>query len=355
MKEIALRNELEKLSPAWLPNDGGAWHFGDTTGEYHACTGHAGIADLSARGRLEVTGKDRVRFLHNTCTNDINTLPVGQGCEAFFLDAKGRVLFYATIFAGEESISIDIDPGQVEALLKHLDRYIIREDVQLHDRSTATTLIHVLGPQAGAVLSRCADRSLAAFVNLAHAACMIADVSCQARRHDRSVLPGFDILMPDEHAPAIWQALRAAGGERLWPVGLQTLEVLRIEAGIPSAGKEVGADNIPQELGRNSQAISFTKGCYIGQETVARVDAMGHVNRMLRGLTYSAAGPALVGALIKTGDKEIGRLGGSEFSPRLGLQVGLSVLRIGGGQPGAKVILGSPDGPIDATVCALPI
>lgn len=327
-------------------------HFGDPAAEYSAASESVGLADLSHRGRLEITGKDRIRFVNNLCTNDVAKAADGTGCEAFFLDAKGRVIDYATLFILGDSLWLDLDPDRIGPFVKHLDRYIIREDVQLNDRSEETALLHVVGPRAAEVLARV---NIVLGAHFQHSAAVIGGVPCHAFRRDRSIHLGCDIVVPAAEVGIVWQVLWDAGqiaGVRA--VGMEALEVLRVEAGIPAMGKEVTEAHFPQEFARDSIAISFNKGCYIGQETVARIDAYGHVNRLLRGLTWSGPAESLIGNKVFLDDKEMGVLTSAVASPHFGRAIGLAVLRAGGNEPGKQVVVGTSSEKIAATVVSLP-
>ncbi|MFO0947484.1 MAG: glycine cleavage T C-terminal barrel domain-containing protein [Planctomycetota bacterium] len=347
-----LREMLDALGALRRPEDSVPVHFGDPAAEYEAANEIVGLTDISSRGRLEITGKDRVRLVNNLCTNDIPKTEPGSGREAFFLDAKGRIIDYAVVFVLADSLWLDLAPGRAGSLIKHLDRYIIREDVQLHDRSLNTASFHLIGPKAEEVLQRV---NIALGTNLQHAAAVIGGATCHAFRRDRSVQPGYDIVVDLEDAPTVWSILWDAGQiAGIRPVGSQVMEVLRVEAGIPEMGKEVTDANFPQEFGRDPQAISFTKGCYIGQETVARIDAYGHVNRQLRGLIWHGPADPLVGHKVYFGDKEMGSVASAVASPKTGNSLGLAVLRTGGNEPGAEVVVKAAADEVRATVASLP-
>lgn len=319
--------------------------------EYEQTTTAAGLIDLSGRGKIEITGKDRVTFLHNLCTNDVKKLTPGQGCEAFLLDAKGRVLEYVHLYAEENAIWLDCAAGRSDPTLKHLDRYIIREDVQLHDRTASHALLHLTGPKAGEVLLAAGITDADGLSHCGSTQGVIEGAAVQVRRQDRAPEAGFDLLAPVEQADAVWDALLAEGSNAVAPVGLQVAEVLRIEAGIPAIGLEIGSENLAQELGRDSQAISFVKGCYLGQETVARLDALGHVNKVLHGLLFDGEAVPSPATPILLGDKPVGTVGSAAFSFGLNRAIALAILRHPQCSPGATVTVGD----LTATVSAVPL
>lgn len=340
---------------ATLTDDGQPLTYGsDRSAEYLAASQHAGLADLSNRGKVEVQGKDRVQLLHNLSTNDVKKLPAGRGCEAFFLDAKGRIREYGTIFNTGDSHWIDTPAGRASDLVRHLDRYVIREDVTLHDRSQEYVQLHLVGPKAAAVLAQLGIEQASGWENLTIENVELAGTTCQLRRQDRSIYPGYDLLVPVDVCLSVWDLLIEASG--LKPIGMETMEVLRMEAGIPAPGREIGEENFPQEMAREKQAVSFNKGCYIGQETVARLDTYGHINWILRGLIVDGDEPPQVGTPVQVGDASIGTISSSGFSFRLGKPVALAVLRYQQSQPGTHVTLGTEGSSgISAVVAELPL
>ena len=328
--------------------------FGIDEAEYRATTETVGLADLSQRTRLELTGADHVKFVNNLCTNDVVKLPIGAGCEFFLLDVKGRTLARAIAFKSAEALRIDAEPGRGPDLVKHFEHYLITEDVRVTDRTDATTQLFVTGPRAEAVLRRAADRDLPTCL-YEHAAPVVAGVVCELRRCDRSVHSGYDVVAPTEHRQTLCRALEEAGRvEGLRSVGPNVLEALRVEAGLPVDGKEVTDKGLAQELDRTEQSISFVKGCYLGQETVARLDAHGHVNKLLRGLILDGSVAASFGARILDGDKEVGTLTSCVWSPRFGRLIALAILRAGSNDPGQRLSIESDSGLVSAVVGALP-
>ena len=275
--------------------------------------------EASARARIEARGPEAARFVNNLCSNDVLRLADGAACEACFCNAKGGMVGYGTIRKLGDVLTIDTEPAQGAALLKHLDRYLIRERVVLADRTAETRAFHVFGPDAE---RRCAGMPGAAFY---------------ARQ--RTPQSGYDVLAPADQAAALRTALGA--GE----ISAATATALRVAAGLPAFGIDVPEGTLPQELDRTSQAISFTKGCYIGQETVARLDAYGHVNKILRGLIL--AGPATTGEAIVQGEKEVGKLGTAARQPD-GRWFGLAIVRVAAAAPGTAVMVGGQTAEISA-------
>ena len=257
--------------------------FGDAAAEYRAACESAAVFDVSDRTQLEMTGTDRHSFLHNFTTNDIKALPSGRACEAFLCNVKGRILGHVFIFAGDQTTWVECEPGQGDFLTSHLERYHLLEDFTLTDRTTERGELLVTGPESFTRLN-------AAGVNVAG----LTDLSCSSvavpidsdhtlsldvRRLDLFGAPAYLIAADPAGIDALWTKLTAAD---VVPGGRAVLQSLRIEAAFPSYGVDLSDENLGQEACRTLQAISFTKGCYLGQEPIARVHAMGHVNRELR-------------------------------------------------------------------------
>jgi tRNA-modifying protein YgfZ len=322
-------------------------NFGDAAGEYVAASESAALFDVSARAQIEMTGADRAKFLHNFCTNDIKKLQPGEGCEAFIVNVKGRVLGHIFVFAGTESLVIESVPGSQERLRAHLDRYIINEDVQLHDRTASLGELYLCGPRSAAILTTFGIE--AERLSLCeHVSGMVGSAKVSVRRVDFTRSPGYLISAPTEGLGDIWSALTAAGAK---PAGIEALEALRIEAGMPWYGIDITDDNLAQEVARTTQAISFTKGCYLGQEPIARIDALGHANRELRMLKLSTADvPAPGTKLLSPDGKEIGAVTSSAYSFGEKHAVALGYVRVPHTKPGSRVAIAAAEHGIPAEV-----
>src|SRR5438132_377579 len=190
--------------------------FGNTEEEYRNAYQNAAIFDLSDHGRIELAGPDSPSFLHNLCTNDILHLPPGCGCEAFFATLKAKIVAHAYIYraaapSGEISFWIDVAASATERLFKHLNRYLISEQVEINDRSKDFAQIYLAGPKAISVLRGVAGQEFADLADLEHRLIVLApSQACQLRRHDVLNVPGYDIFCPDQHAVAVWRMLTQA-------------------------------------------------------------------------------------------------------------------------------------------------
>lgn len=293
--------------------------------EYQALTTAAGVTDLSGRSRLEIRGNDRVRFLHSFCTNDIQRLQPGAGCEAFLTNHQGKTVGHVFVFFGADAIVLDAVAGQSAKMIAHLDRFVISDDVTFHDRTEEMSELLVAGPGARDVLEQIAAAPMP--LNLwDHVEATLAGSSARVALVDFLLPVSFLVTCARQDAPAVLEALREKGAALC---GTNAVEALRIESGTPIFGPDITEENLPQELRRDAQAISFTKGCYLGQETVARIDAMGHVNRLLSGVRFLEPDVAIppAGSELRSGGKVVGQVTSSAWSPRLEQPLAFALLR----------------------------
>jgi folate-binding protein YgfZ len=257
-------------------------------------------------------------------------------------------LIYHVLPGGRHALWLDVAPGQAETLLKHLDHYQIAEQVETADKTAAFAQMHLTGPRSKEVLERALGEPLPDLQPLQHVERTFgASATCHVRRNDPLGLPGYDVVCSGPRAASVWQMLTAAGAT---PAGLDAYEVLRVEAGTPEFGKDIDENRFVVETGR-AGAICYTKGCYLGQEPIVMArDRAGHVNRSFRGLKLSN-GPAMPGAKLSAGGKEVGVVTSAADSPRLGL-VALGYVRRGSEAPGTVLDV---EGGGTAEVTALPI
>jgi folate-binding protein YgfZ len=305
--------------------------------EYTALVQGCGLVDRSERGKLALTGAGAKEFLNGQVTNDVEALAPGTGCYAAFLTHKGKMLGDLRVLDADEELLLDTERAALQDLFDMIRRYKVGFDVELHKRTVQRGLLSLVGPRA---------RRLAGAGELpgdehAHRAAQIAGRPVRLVVTDA----GVDVLCLAEDTETVAAALAEAGAV---PVAEQDADVVRVERGRPRYGVDLDDATIPQEAGLNERAVSFTKGCYVGQETVARLFYKGKPNRHLRGLRLSA--PAVHGDELRLGEKVVGRLGSAVVSPRLG-PIGLALVRREA-EPGATVAVG--DAGTTATVVELP-
>ena len=295
--------------------------------QHAALTQSVGIADLTGRTLLEIRGADRANFLHAFCTNNVKALQTGQSCEAFVTSPQGKTLGHVLVLCEADRLLLDTSPGQAKPLIDHFDRYVISEDVQFVDRTAETGVLLVAGARAAELLPIAGQQRAARVPYVSN---------------------GWFFWVAAADVQAMIGKLEQAGALLCGP---EAVEAARIEAGFPLFALDITEDNLPQEVGRDAEAISFTKGCYLGQETVARIDALGHVNKKLVGLKFAGDGVPEIGTPLLAGDKQVGSVTSSAWSPRLSAPLALAYIRTPHARAGSQ--LASPLGP--AEVVALPL
>lgn len=255
---------------------------------------------LSALSRLIVTGKDRAKYLHNFCTNHIKELPSGKACEAFFCDVKARVIAHGYVLAFDDSLEIWMLAGDEAGLLKHLNRYIITEDVTVTSGTESTAAVAVIGEaSANALLLN----SLAPGFDLQEPLNCARLETCNL---NGSLLIPTVLSVTWAGTPMLWMASPKDPGLVPLPADAGAVaahfEQLRIRERFPIINQDLSIENMAPEAERNSTAISYVKGCYLGQEPIARLDAMGHVNRALRCVEVAASAQKLSQTPILSSD-----------------------------------------------------
>jgi len=290
--------------------------------QYRQLREECGLVEWPDRGLLIASGSEAADYLQGQLTNDVEAIEPGRWIYAALLDRKGHMQADMRVLRPGEGpeLWLDLEPEGLAAAGRHLQMYKIGREVGVANASEEHTLLSLIGPRA------------TEFARSADGASLRTDA-------------GVDLIVPIGERDRARDALLAAGAVEVSP---EAAEIVRIEAGRPRFGAEMGAETMPAEAGIVERAVSFTKGCYIGQETVARLHYKGRPNRHLRGLRLSA--PAPVGAPLGLGEKEVGTLGSAAISPALG-PIGLAILRREA-EPGATVAVGE-DG-VTAEVVALP-
>jgi folate-binding protein YgfZ len=327
-------------------------HFGDALHEYEAARTACALFDHSPRGKIEAEGKDAAVFLHNLSSNDVKGLSPGSGCEAFFCNATAKVVSHGNIYrlapAGKsERFWLDVPASVAEKTFRHLDHFIIGEDVALTDHTAELTQMHLCGPKAAAVLQAALGEDPGEWLRHQHRLLAGVPMRCSAPLG----LPGYDLLCPQAQAGDLWAKLTSAGAR---PAGREAAEILRVEGGVPAYGVDFDETTFAPELGRAALAISYNKGCYLGQEPIVMARDRGVVQRTLVGLVLGEE-PAPPGSLLFRDGKEAGRTLSSVRSPRLGAAVALAFARRGSQNPGTEVELDSGGARRTVRVAKLPL
>jgi folate-binding protein YgfZ len=346
--------------------------FPDPLAEYRAARECAALIDTNFRSVFALSGPDRVRYLNAVTSGNIRDLAPGQSAQGLLLNAQGHMLAELLTLVLEDRLLVLSHAFVRQRTFETLDKFIIMDDATLTDETSQTGTLAIEGPQAPEILREITEVDLGQLPAGRHVAAQMrvagGAIPCRILRRSEFGLPGAELVLPREALEAAWQALdaavRARGG---LPIGYRALDMLRLEAGIPWYGSDFDEHQIPQEAGIESTHISFTKGCYTGQEIVERVRSRGHVNRRLAGLVFSSAevpkpGTAIL-AVTESADGtspareplEAGHVTSAAFSPLLGKAIGMAYLRREYLAPGTKLLYGSDGGEASAEVIELPL
>jgi aminomethyltransferase len=328
--------------------------FSGTRAEYEAAAGAVVLAERSYRGRIRVTGKDRISFLQNMLSNDVKGLATGSGLYACWLSRQGKLISDLVVYRFEDSVLLEMEPERLTPVMESLTRYIVSEDVSLRDASPEEALVSLEGPRAAELLSGLTNEPLPPLApfQFLERELLGAGVRVSAVAHGPG--PGLDLALPSAEAPRLVETILERGRPLgLLPAGARALDIRRIEAGIPLFGVDMDESHMPLEAGLEF-ALSFQKGCYIGQEYVARLAHRGHVNKKLAGLRLTGELVPEPGTPIGAGDREIGAITSAAFSPTLGSPLALGYLQRDWTEPGTEVLVRAAAGAIAARVAALP-
>jgi folate-binding protein YgfZ len=278
--------------------------------EYQALKTGRAVVELTGWSSISVTGAGRQRFLNNFCTNDVNRLVPGACCEAFFTNVKGKVVGHGVVHCRDAEMVFVGVPDQASRLVEHLDRYVIREDVTLRDTTEERCYLLVVGDTAGENLCETIPWNLI----------------CRS-----------DSKIYEVDSRELSDVVRSLTAKEFAVVGQGAFDAARIAAGMPFYGVDLNEENLPQEVGRDRDAINFTKGCYLGQETVARIDALGHVNQRLVGLRFIASDVPAAGTEVTRDGRIVGSVTSAAFSPELDAPLALAMVRREANSPGTRL------------------
>jgi folate-binding protein YgfZ len=353
-----MRSILEFMSTAETTEPTGTSALSD---EYRALRRECGLIDRSERGKLALIGPGAVEFLNGQVTNELGSLGAGEGCYAAFLTHKGKMLGDLRVLAvsdTENGLLLDTERVALQGLFDMIRRFKVGYEMELSKRTLQSSLFSLLGPGTSAVVARAIGDGAASAGSSAapnadapalgeteHAHCTAHVAGRPVRLIRTAEPPGVDVLCDATDGPIVMNALVAAGAR---PVSEAAGEIVRVEHGRPRYGVDLDDAVIPQEAGLNERAVSFTKGCYVGQETVARLHYRGRPNRHLRGLRLS--GPVVSGEELRLGERTVGRVGSAVVSPELG-PIALALVRREV-DPGATVTVGESG--LSAEVAELP-
>jgi folate-binding protein YgfZ len=329
-------------------------HFGDPLGEYRAVRSGAGLVDFSFRGLLQLTGGERLRWLNGQISNEVKALPGGAGCLAAALTVKGRLLAELAVYGLTDAVWIDLHRDRLEAVQNAFDRHIIADDVQVADLSARVTHLMVAGPAATHALTAALGQEIADLAPWHHCEIRLGEVPVRVSASRWLRLPGFDVLIPAYAAGAAWgQILRDGSAAGIRPVGTAALEWLRVEAAWPWFGVDYDDNSLLMES-LTADHVSFTKGCYVGQEVVIRAEHQGHLNKRLCGLLVTGETVPAPGTPVVLGDRTVGRVTSAVRSPVMGRVIALAHLRRECWEPGTPLCIGAGPGALSGETAALP-
>jgi folate-binding protein YgfZ len=274
----------------------------------------AGVSDLGWRGKILVNGGDRLRWLNGMVSNAVQSLPEGQGNYSFLLSVQGRIQGDCYVYRRAGDLLLDTGIDQVPTLMRHLDHFVIMDDVELSDVSRQWTALSLAGPLAPQVLANLGfTPSTSASENAYLTNVKIGEVPCTLIELRKSAVPHYELWLAPEHVLALWETLQAAGAA---PCGLQAMEALRVLEAIPLYGVDLNDRDLPQETAQ-TRALNFSKGCYLGQEIVERIRSRGKVNRQFRQFALQGALPDRLPLELRSSDQMVGRISSVASLPQV--------------------------------------
>jgi folate-binding protein YgfZ len=312
--------------------------FSDFESEYRAAKETVALLDTNWHATLTLAGRDRVKYLHAVTSNDIKGLGEDLGTRALLLNPQGHILAELEIYALEEKLLVRTHASARERTVATLKKYILGSQVQLEDITDQTASLAVEGPRAATIIAQATGLSLDGFSELSLAEAPVDGVPCHLIRRSHFGGEGAELIAPRERIGLLWKNLHASfHALHGAAVGMKALDTLRLEAGIPWFPADFNEGMIPHEAGVENTHISFTKGCYTGQEIVERVRSRGHVNRRRVQLKFSSSAIPASGTKLRAGGADVGFITSAAFSPATGAAVGMGYLRREHNSPGSIV------------------
>jgi aminomethyltransferase len=360
MNTLALHQQHQSAGAIFQPH--GEWevpsHYGNPSLEYEAIHQQAGLADLSLRGKIFITGEDRVKWLQSIISNDILPLKSGQGRYSAFMNHKGKMLSYFRVFLQPETLIVE-DVGEVgdltfQALRKFL---LYGTKVKLHNGLDTWGLLLMTGPKSPDVLRQALQLEVGSLQILENISFRFNDIQGYIARTEETGGQDYELFMPVTSLPSLWSHLLETGKEyNLLPVGREVLETSRIEGGLARLGPDLNEKIVPPEANLEGIAFSLSKGCYPGQEVVARMDTYGSVKRRLVGLIIETEDQRLpeTGAKLFSGTREVGWVTSSTFSPLVSKAIAFGFPLREFTQPQTRLEVEIDDRRFSASVSSLP-
>jgi glycine cleavage system T protein len=351
-ERLSLHDLHESLGGRLAETDG--WtvpaDYGDPAAEHETVRERAGVIDRSERGKIEVTGKDRATFLHGLVSNDVKGLQPGQGNESALLDVHGKVTALLVVHCLPDRLVLETDPHLRESLLATIDRYLFSERAELEDVTAASGILTVAGPGARKTVEQALGGAVPDLSRWHHVTVPFEGREVRVVRTDDTGEETYDLWVATAGLERLWARLRDAGAR---PVGRAAWDVLRLEAGGVRYGADVDASTLLLEAPL-PDAYSLNKGCYLGQEVVARITYRGHVNRKIVGFRFPDSRMPPTGAPVLVEGKDVGRITSAAVSPALGVALALGFLRREHWAPGTRVEVRADGEFLTAEVVDLP-
>ena len=358
MKQSRLHEHHAKLGATFEEVAG--WdmpaHYGEWVAEYQAVRQAVGLSDLSHRGKIRVTGDDRVKWLQGLISNDILPLQPGQGRYSSFLTHKGKMLGYFRVYTLPDSVWVE-DVGEVgDATFQALRKFLLYGiKAKMENCAESWWLLLVSGPNACATVSAAFGVEMSDLTPVSAIAAKIGGQTAFVLRTEETGENDLEILLPTDILPTAWERLMEAGAAYgIKAVGGYAREALRIEAGLPKAGPDLNEEIVPPEANLEGKAFSLNKGCYPGQEVVARMDTYGNVRRKLVGIVMNGTIIPPRGAKLFSGDREVGWVSSATDSPQIKTPIALAFPLRDFSVPGTNLAIEIDGARHDATVRALP-
>ena len=322
--------------------------------EYDALIGAVGLVRRSHVGRLELTGDDALDLLNRLSTNKLEDLTPGAGMRSVLTSAKGRIVDLPLVLMLDDRLLLLVGPDARERVAEWIDFFTFVEDVTVRDLTPETVMFSLIGPDATNLVEEFAGEAVASLSLHGVTSANVGGVSVTVVRDDFGALPGFDLIAPVEEGERLWRYLvERSAGDGAKPAGALALESVRVEQGVPAPGLELSEDYNPLEAGL-LQHISFNKGCYVGQEVIARLDTYKKVSKYLVGLSWDGQELPPTGASLTVDGRRSGVVTSAVRSKRLRRGIGLGYVRKAHAEPGSTLSLEQGDGEIEVTVEALP-
>lgn len=321
--------------------------YGDAVAEHLACRESAVLVDLSHRGFLRFSGPDTEEFLHRMLSNRVKELMPGEGAYNTFLTRQGKFISDLYMYKSETFVVASVAPGMADTLAEEIDRFIIMDQVEVENETENSFCFGLFGPESQEIIAKAGmgDPSPEEHGHTASGNIMIARELWTGEN-------GYLLMGPRENADSVWRALSDAGAN---PAGVAAFESLTLEAGVPLFGKDMTSAVNPMQAGLEEKAIDFEKGCYIGQEVIAKIKYLGQVNRGLVGLKVSGDITPEPGADVHSGEETIGSITRAAYCPTVDTVLAFSYLPRTQMEPGTEVRVACRGGDAKATVESLPI